>query len=98
MSADMDVHAKCIREDQDLTVPDAFAAEYCGPVWEVIDQLQEIDLSANEGLDEICDLASHLVHFIQKQPNPALRFAALEGVVYHLVEALAPKPTTEATR
>ena len=95
MSAD-DLHAHCICEDPEMN-HDQFAAEYCGPVRSVVDQLQNIDLSANGGLDEICDLAGHLlVNFIQTQPTPALRYAALEGVVYHLVEALAPAPTMEA--
>ncbi len=54
--------------------------------------LQTIDLTSNGGLDEICDLALNLLDFVRDQPTPALRYAALEGVVYHLVEALAPKP------
>lgn len=88
------VHARCIAEDPEMST-DHFAAEYCGPVQRVLTQLAEIDLLANGGLDEICDLASDLVEFIRKQPTPALRFTALEGVIYNLVEMHAPDPTPE---
>jgi len=92
VSAADELHARCIREEPDLPGHDPFAAEYCGPTWAVIDGLQTIDLTSNGGLDEICDLALNLLDFVRDQPTPALRYAALEGVVYHLVEALAPKP------
>jgi hypothetical protein len=85
-------HPNCISEDPDLPGHDAFAAEYCTPVSAVVEALPTIDLTANGGLDEICDLALDLLDFIREQPSPALRYAAMRGVIYHLVEALAPEP------
>jgi hypothetical protein len=94
MSATPDVHATCIREDPEMdTTP--FTAEYCKPVDAVVAALPTIDLSSHGGLDEICDLALDLMLFIRDQPTPHLRYAAMEGVIYHLVKALAPDPIEE---